>query len=82
MFGWMASSSISEILFYLSPSISPYHRGENPIHQPLVGCVGVLQPKGHNFVIVTGELRPERSLTLIAGVHMDLVVPSRMCLEN
>ncbi|KAI5323668.1 hypothetical protein L3X38_032740 [Prunus dulcis] len=47
---------------------------EDFIHEPLVGCSGVLQPKGHDLVAVGPSLNDERSFCLVVLMHYDLVI--------
>ncbi|KAI5324121.1 hypothetical protein L3X38_033194 [Prunus dulcis] len=44
------------------------------IHEPLVGCSGVLQPKGHDLVAVGPSLDDERDLRLVILMHQDLMI--------
>ncbi|CAL9000815.1 unnamed protein product, partial [Prunus brigantina] len=44
------------------------------IHEPLIGCSNVLQPKGHDLVAVGPSLDDERSFRLVILVHQDLVI--------
>jgi len=45
------------------------------MHQPLIGGTEILQPKRHDLITVVGELHHEGDLSLITGVHVDLIVP-------
>ncbi|CAL9025497.1 unnamed protein product, partial [Prunus brigantina] len=47
---------------------------EDFIHEPLVGCSGVLQPKGHDLVVVGPPLDDERGFRLVILMHQDLVM--------
>ncbi|KAI5321605.1 hypothetical protein L3X38_030676 [Prunus dulcis] len=47
---------------------------ENFIHEPLVGCSDVLQPKGHYLVAVSPSLDDEKGLRLVILVHQDLII--------
>ncbi|CAL2237870.1 unnamed protein product [Prunus armeniaca] len=47
---------------------------ENFVHEPLVGCSGVLQPKGHDLVAVGPSLDDERGLHLVIIVHHNLII--------
>ena len=48
---------------------------EDHAHRPLVGCSGVLQSEGHYSVAVYPQRRSERSMLLVVGIHLDLIVP-------
>jgi len=54
---------------------------ENFVHQPLVGCAGVLKTKRHNSIKVVGIVRDEGGLVHVGCGHGDLVV-SRICVKK
>ena len=48
---------------------------EDHAHRPLVGCSGVLQSEGHHSVAVYPQWRSERSMLLVVGIHLNMIVP-------
>ena len=55
--------------------IPPYHGRKYSVHQSLVGRPCILEPEGHHFVAVAGELCHECRLAFVPRMHANLVVP-------
>ena len=41
----------------------------------LIGCSGVLQSEGHHSVTVYPQGCSERSMLLVVGIHLNLIIP-------
>ena len=54
--------------------ILPYHRGEHPVHQALIGRANVLEPKGHHLKTIVGELCYECCFAFVSDMHVDLII--------
>jgi len=61
---------IIDILFYGLV----YMLIEDRIHGTLICCTNILQAKGHYYVTVYSQRRPERCVLFIFKVHLHLVV--------
>ena len=59
---------------YVCLYVSLEDRGEDPIHQPLIGSANIFKAKGHDLVAIVGELGHKGRLTLVPQEHTDLVV--------
>ena len=58
---------------------SPDMELEHFVHQPLIGCPCILQPEGHEPVVVGPLWSDKGCLLLIWGVRTDLVIP-KICI--
>jgi len=54
---------------------------ENYIHQPLVGCSGVLEVKRHNSLKIIGVVCDEGGLVHVGCDHGDLIVTG-ICIQE
>jgi len=64
-------SDVVDIAFYCFSEMI----AEDCIHCPLIGRSGVLQPEGHHNVAVYPQGCSERSMLLVVGKHLNLIVP-------
>src|SRR4051812_1096654 len=56
--------------------------GENFVHCPLIGSTGVLQPKGHDYVVEYPKRCPEGAVHLVLRVYFNLIAPGEPIYEG
>jgi len=54
-------------IVYVCLHISPYHRCEHLVHQPLIGRTNVLEPKGHHLIAITEKFCHECCFAFVPG---------------
>src|SRR3954471_15954384 len=56
--------------------------GENLVHCPLIGSIGILKSKGHDCVAEYPKRCPEGGVPLVVWVHLNLVIPEESIHEG
>jgi len=71
---FLLSFTLGDRVVYIDFDFSVHHVVEQSHHSSLIGCPGVLEPKGHHFIAERASQGDEGGLFHILWCHLYLIV--------